>query len=170
MNIFSIGLNHKTASVGIRERFYLQPLERGLILSESKNDPHVIEAFVLSTCNRIEIYALTFDYSPDDILKILLKVKNIRPEASLEKYFYSYSGLQAVEHLMKVAAGLDSLILGEKQILGQIKGAMELSRSMGMMGRTFNILSNMVLRAAQKSRSETAIDMEHHREQCKICG
>ncbi|MDO8580867.1 MAG: glutamyl-tRNA reductase, partial [Candidatus Omnitrophota bacterium] len=57
MEIILIGLNHKTAPVEIREQFYLQPLERELLLSELKNDPRVIEAFVLSTCNRTEIYA-----------------------------------------------------------------------------------------------------------------
>lgn len=153
-----VGLNHKTTPIDVRESLYLGAFERELLLSELKNDPCVVEAIVLSTCNRTEIYANLINDNPELLLKILLRLKNLPLNSDFKKYFYIYQGSQAIAHLLKVSAGLDSLILGEKQILGQIREAVELSRKKGMLGKSFNILSNIAIRAGKKARTETQID------------
>jgi len=158
MNIVAVGINHKTSVIGIRERFYLQPMERELLLSELKNDPRVLEAFVLSTCNRTEIYANLMDHTPQVLIDAIFKVKKVAPSADLQGHFYTFSGREAVLHLLRVTTGLDSLIIGEKQILGQMKEALEFSFARGMMSSAFNILANIVLQTGRKVRRETQID------------
>lgn len=158
MNIVAVGINHKTSVIGIREQFYLQPMERELLLSELKNDPRVMEAFVLSTCNRTELYASLVDRDPAVLLDIIFKLKKIDRNKNFKKYFYTFFNENAIDHLLRVTTGLDSLIIGEKQILGQIKEALEFSFHRGMMGRQFNILANIVLQAGKKVRRETQID------------
>jgi len=203
--MIAIGISHKTSSLKIREKFCLDPIERELLLSELKNEPSVVEALVLSTCNRTEIYAHVLSADPEILFETLFKVKKINPDLILnaacespisvslrgaffatkqsfkkiasrkafamtpsdknshtklilKNHFYFYSGREVVYHLMQVAAGLDSLVIGEKQILGQIKDSIELSRKKGMMGKYFNILTNMAIRAGKKARAETQID------------
>lgn len=158
MHILAVGINHKTSPLDIREKFHLSCAEREWLLSDLKSDPAVIEAFVLSTCNRTEIYAGLLEGNPGMLLKALSKVKKISLTEDLRRHFYCHEGEEAVRHLLSVSAGLDSLILGEKQILGQLKDAVELSRSKGMMGKQFNILSNIAIRTGKKARHETPID------------
>jgi glutamyl-tRNA reductase len=158
MNIITVGINHKTSAIGIREKFYLQPVERELLLSELKSDPRVAEAFVLSTCNRTEIYASIVDRDSNVLLDAIFKLKKIVFSENLREHFYTLFNEQAVEHLLRVTTGLDSLIIGEKQILGQMKEALECSARLGMMGRQFNILANIVLQTGKKVRRETQID------------
>lgn len=158
MSIIAVGISHKTSPLETREKFYLDPTERELLLSELKNEPAVVEAIVLSTCNRTEIYAHVLCDEPGVLLETLFKVKNKPYQPELEKHFYSYCDQEAIRHLMEVSTGLDSLIIGEKQILGQIKDSIELSRKKGMMGKCFNILTNVAIRAGKKARTETQID------------
>ncbi len=159
MKILTVGINHKTSSIESREKFFLTTMERELLLSAFKNDPSVIAVIILSTCNRCEIYAnVDDDFSLCEILKKLFSIKHQPQTHELQKLFYFLEGSRAVEHLSRVACGLDSLILGEKQILGQIKEAVLLSRQNAMMDKTFNILTNMALETAKKARRETHID------------
>jgi glutamyl-tRNA reductase len=158
MNICAVGINHKTSMIEIREKFYLQPVERELLLSELKNDPRVAEAFVLSTCNRTEIYANVLSETPDVLMEVLFKVKKMTFNEDMKSHFYTFWGREAVVHLLRVTTGLDSLIIGEKQILGQMKEALEFSAGRGMMGKQFNILANIVLQTGKKVRRETQID------------
>jgi glutamyl-tRNA reductase len=159
MKILAVGINHKTSPIETREKFFLTTTERELLLSEFKNDPSVISTIILSTCNRCEIYAsVDDDYQPGEILKKLFTIKHQPQRPDLQKLFYVLEGQEAVAHLLRVACGLDSLILGEKQILGQIKEAVLLSRQNLMMDKTFNILTNFVLETGKKARRETHID------------
>ncbi len=159
MKILAIGINHKTSSIEIREKFFLGPLERELLLGRLKNDPSVYSAIILSTCNRCEIYAaVDDDYQAWGILEKLFSIKHQPLSSEPQKAFYVLEGQEAVAHFLRVACGLDSLILGEKQILGQIKEAVELSRRQLMMDKTFNILANLVLETGKKARRETHID------------
>ncbi len=158
MNLIVVGMNHKTSPIEIREKFYLREAERELLLCALKSHPSVCEAMVLSTCNRTEIYARMIESDADILLGVLLRLKNLDLTVETRKLFYARYGRFAAEHLLRVSVGLDSLILGEKQILGQIKDAAELSREKGMMAKTFNILSQVALRAGKKARSETLID------------
>ncbi len=157
--MFIVGLNHKTAPIEIRERFYLNNLEAELLLNELKNNPAVSEAFVLSTCNRIEVYFKRVDTSLDGnfVIALIAKVKKTTFDFDCSKYMYSYAGPLAIEHLLRVAAGIDSLVLGEKQILGQVKAAVERSREAGAISRYFNILTNIAIRAGKKAQNETEI-------------
>ena len=158
MYITAVGISHKTAPIDIRERFYLDETRRRLLLSELKSDPTVVETIVLSTCNRTEIYAHTI--APDVtgiLLQALFKVKSVSFSRELIRYFYVHKDRDAVCHLLKVSTGLDSIVLGENQILGQVKIAVDFAREEGMLGRTFNVLSSVAIRAGKKAQHETAI-------------
>jgi len=158
VEFIATGISHKTSSIDLREQYFLSPHERELLLTELKCEPAVVEALVISTCNRTEIYAL-MSVADEELLRYrLCSVKRITSTKNIHRHFYSYRGVQAVEHLFQVSTGLDSLVLGEKQILGQLKASVELAREKQMLGRYFNILTNIVLRAGKKARSETAID------------
>ncbi len=174
MNIIVFGLNHKTAPIEIREKFFLNPLQQDLLLSELKSDASVVEALVLSTCNRTEVYIHGIAPDPSTpplnfcrqrgtglefILKLILDIKKIEFQPELKRYFYFYERRAALRHLLCVTAGLDSLILGEKQIIGQVKTAVDRARSKGMFGKYFNILSNIAIRTAKKAQGETQISL-----------
>jgi len=159
MSFFLIGINHKTAPIEVRERFFLTPTQQELFLSELKHNPSVVEGFVLSTCNRTELYVKVLDEkkAAKEIIRGLYSIKGLSPKDSFEKHFYTLAGQSAVKHLLRVTTGLDSLVFGEKEILGQFKTAVELSQKKGMMGRYLNILSNCAVRAGKKAHSETQI-------------
>jgi len=154
-----VGLSHKTAPIEIREKFYLNPDQQDYLLSELKNHPLVTEAFVLSTCNRIEVYLKRADASLDAsfVISLMTKIKKINIGFDVSSYVYVYQGPQALDHLLRVACGLESLILGETQILGQVKGAVERARQLGALSRYFNILTQIAIRTGKKAQHETTI-------------
>jgi glutamyl-tRNA reductase len=158
-NIFAIGINHKTAPISVREQFYLTPTQQELFLSELKNNPAVIEGFVLSTCNRTEVYLNTLDgFEPFAfIFKLFTAIKKVQTPAQYEKHFYIYREEVAAKHLFQVVTSLDSLVIGEKQILGQVKDAIKLAQDKGMFDKKFNILTNLAIRTAKKAQTETQI-------------
>src|SRR5476651_1911131 len=157
--MFIVGLSHKTAPIEIREKFYLNPLQQDLLLSELKNHPLISEAFVLSTCNRIEVYLKRADSSVDSsfVTALIAKIKKTSFDFDLSSYIYAYEGQEALDHLLRVACGLESLVLGEKQILGQVKHAVDRARESGNLSRYFNILTNLAIRAGKKAQHETSI-------------
>src|SRR5208283_3776255 len=140
-----VGLSHKTAPIEIREKFYLNPDQQDYLLSELKNHPLISEAFVLSTCNRIEVYLERVDSSVDSslIISLIAIIKKINFDFDPAPYVYTYEKTRALDHLLRVACGLESLVLGEKQILGQVKGAVARARQSGTLSRYFNILTNI---------------------------
>ncbi|MCB9771783.1 MAG: glutamyl-tRNA reductase [Candidatus Omnitrophica bacterium] len=154
-----IGINHKKAPIEIRERFSLSDTEQKLLLSELKNRPDVIEAFVLSTCNRVEVYANLLNQSQDPffLLEVICQIKKINFTPNLREYFYTHTNKNATRHLLRVTSGLDSLILGEKQILGQVKIAVAQAQELSLFHHQFNILSNLAIRTGKKAQSETEI-------------
>lgn len=157
--MYVIGLNHTTAPIEVREKFFLNPLQQDLLLSELKSNPGIAEAFVLSTCNRSEVYIKRVDSMTivDFVVPLIARIKKVQLDQAHRKHFYCYEGLDAVEHLMKVVTGLDSLVLGEKQILGQVKHSVDRSRALGMLSKYFNILTNVAIRAGKKAQFETDI-------------
>jgi glutamyl-tRNA reductase len=157
--MFILGLSHKTAPIAIREKFYLNPSQQDLLLSELKNHPLVSEAFVLSTCNRIEIYLKRVDETVNaaTVLALIAKIKKINFDFDTTPYIYTYEATEGLNHLLRVACGLESLILGEKQILGQVKGAVERARELGSLSRYFNIMTNVAIRTGKKAQHETSI-------------
>lgn len=158
MHIVVTGINHKTAPIDIREQFYLNETERDYLLTLLQSDPSVMEALVLSTCNRTEIYAHLIDPAGEKVLlNHLFKIKKRVITGDLKRYFYRHEGKSAIEHFMRVCAGLDSIVLGEKQILGQVKNAVERARGKGMTGKCFNILAATAIKAGKKAQHETQI-------------
>ncbi len=159
MKILALGINHKTSPIAMREKFCLTTVEKELLIAQLKNEPSVISAIILSTCNRCEIYVNVVDDCHESVvLNHLFNIKHLSQDANLLNMFYCKEGTDAVDHFLQVACGLDSLILGEKQILGQIKDAVNLSREKGMMDRVLNILTNFVLETGKKARQDTQID------------
>lgn len=158
MPLVLVGVNHKTCPLEVREKFFIQSTEKELLLAEFKSDPKVLAAIVISTCNRTEIYADLLEADPAIILDRFLSVKGLSLSSGLDQYFYVRHEKEVVSHLFRVVTGLDSLILGEKQILGQVKCAVSWSQQKQMMNRTFNMLSNMAIETGKKVRRDTLID------------
>ncbi len=156
--IYLFGLNHKTADIEIREKFALNgfnPINDGLIDKDSPVD----EALVLSTCNRVEILYVSeknFDEVEPKVLGGWSGYCRHDPEL-LRKHTYCYKGLEAVNHLFSVAASLDSMVLGEPQILGQLKDAYRKSVEEKTAGVIINRLLHKSFSAAKRTRTETAV-------------
>ncbi|MGB9822205.1 glutamyl-tRNA reductase [Thermodesulfovibrio sp.] len=160
MNLIVLGLNHKTAPVEIREKLAFNTQEsireglKRLIQTEGIN-----EAVIFSTCNRVEVYA----YSNEGNEKIIENIKHFLsvfhhiPVKDFEKYLYIYTDRDAVSHLFKVASSLDSMIVGEPQITGQVKDSYEIALSERATSLILNHLMNRALFTAKRVRNETRI-------------
>lgn len=161
MKTLAVGINHKNTPIEIRERLFLNPTQQDLLLSELKNNPAIMEVCILSTCNRIEIYAqvLDKDVNVSALIKLIFQIKKVPFTNNYTNYFYTYWDKEAIRHLLEVSTGLDSLVIGEEQILGQVKAAFARAQEFDMFDRCFNILSNIVIRAGKKARSETNINL-----------
>jgi len=122
MNIVVVGLSHKTASVDIREKVAFAPNHMEKPLRELVAIPDVTEAVIVSTCNRVELYATTHDVAGGMARrKRGLADYHALPLETLEPHLYSHHGEGAIRHVFRVASSLDSMVVGEPQILGQIK-------------------------------------------------
>ena len=130
MPLIALGLNHQTAPLALREKVALDASRLADALRDLASVPGVEEASLLSTCNRTELYIEANDADEQRLGAWLARYHGLEPEA-LSAYLYSHRDDDAVRHLFRVAAGLDSLILGEPQILGQVKEAYHHARSAG---------------------------------------
>lgn len=158
MKIIVIGLNHKTADVDVREKlaFNGPKLEEGLL--KVRKLPGVNEAVVLSTCNRVEIYASTTD--PDgtyETIKDFLAAFHHLDRSALDRSLYLYRDRNAVKHAFRVASSLDSMVLGEPQILGQLKDAFEFALEKKTTAILLNRLMKKTISVAKRVRTETKI-------------
>lgn len=159
MHIYCLGLNHTTAPIAHREKldFGEATLQAALArLGCGSGLDHIVELVILSTCNRVELYAVSND-SVFDSLEIFLSEARNFPIDELHPLLYQYEDEKAVQHLMKVAAGLDSLVVGEPQILGQVTHALELARGQGASGPLLNRLFQAAIHAGKRARTETEI-------------
>ncbi|MEB3753362.1 glutamyl-tRNA reductase [Acinetobacter sp. MD2(2019)] len=154
MTFYAIGVNHQTASVELRERVAFNAERLSTLLSEQCTQSHLNDLVVVSTCNRTEIYAMT---EHADILLNWLAQANGIDVNQLFNHVYRYDNIQAVTHLMRVASGLDSLMLGEPQILGQVKAALSLAKNAGTVSGHLNRIFEYAFYAAKRVRSETAV-------------
>jgi glutamyl-tRNA reductase len=164
MKILLIGLSHKTAPVEVREKLAFSHAMLRSALTHFEHTHHqahledVREGAILSTCNRLEIYALVRD--PDiagrAIVDFLAHACDVPPEL-FSRHLYIYYDEDAVHHLFRVAAGLDSMVLGEPQILGQITDAYEAALSQGAAGTVLSALFRAAIHAGKRVRTETAI-------------
>ncbi|OED37038.1 glutamyl-tRNA reductase [PVC group bacterium (ex Bugula neritina AB1)] len=158
MSLIIIGISHKTAPIHVREKFHLSSTQQDLLLSKLKLRLEVLGAVVISTCNRVEIYLhlLKENLDVSFVLEELFKIKK-QELKSCQDYFYQMQDKGAIEHLFKVIVGLDSLVLGEKQIIGQVKEAFEVASNAGSLTGNLNLLNRLAIRTAKIAHSETDI-------------
>ncbi|GAB4060654.1 glutamyl-tRNA reductase [Uliginosibacterium sediminicola] len=154
MQLVALGLNYQTAPLAIRERVVFQPERLAAALSELVSQPFIAEAAIVSTCNRTELYCATEDaQKAADWLASYHRLS--LPEIS--PYLYTHPDAEAVRHVFRVASGLDSMVLGEPQILGQLKEAARQAESAGALGSTLHRLFQKSFSVAKDVRSNTAI-------------
>ncbi len=159
MNLFVAGLNYKTAPIEVREKYAFSENEIKEALTNIKNIGGILECLILSTCNRVEIYFLTADDNGDSVRRFM-KERADGLEAANENHddiIYLYKNEKAIEHICGVSAGLDSMVLGEPQIFGQIKDAYNLAVESGAAGPVFRSLFNQVFGLVKKIRSSSEI-------------
>jgi len=156
MQLVVLGLNHKTAPVEIRERFSLSEdrVRRGLRYLSERED--VYECVILSTCNRTEVYAVVDNASDVLALKECMATMN-GVSFPVSDYLFHHEERDSIHHLMRVAASLDSLVVGETQILSQVKKAYSIARNSGTTGTILNTLFNRAIAAGKKVRTRTRI-------------
>ena len=156
---FSItGLNHKTAPVEVREKLALRDTELSGELDRLKREPGLSEGLILSTCNRVEI-AVALDDRQDARTNAarFLAARHGLDRAGLEPHLYTHTGADAVRHLFRVASSLDSMVVGEPQILGQLKSAFAAAKENGCAGTLLDLIVTRAFSVAKRVRTETDI-------------
>ena len=154
MELFTFGLNHNTAPLQVRERVVFHAESLVQALRDLVDRRRVKEAAIISTCNRTEVYCNTED--PAIAVSWLAGYHQMKPQ-QLEPFLYRYPQEQAVKHAFRVASGLDSLVLGEPQILGQFKEAVKSAEAAGTLGLVLNKLFQRTFSVAKSVRTETEI-------------
>lgn len=157
MHIIALGLNYKTAPVEVREVLAVQPGEIPGALDRLDALP-IAEGVLLSTCNRTEIYAVTEDIPQaiEVLTGYLTEIGRAEP-GKLQPHLYQFHDLDAVDHLFRVAAGLDSMVLGETQILGQVRDAYQFAIQSQSIGTVLHQLFNQAIATGKRGQSETLI-------------
>lgn len=159
MNIVLVGLNHKTAPIEIREHFSMTEARMGEALCRLKSDPQVEECVIVSTCNRVEVCAVVRETRPgfEALSSFLTQYPSGLPAEKITPCLYLYSATDCIRHLFRVAASIDSMVIGEPQILGQVKDAFD----QAMLHKTTGVILNKVfkktLSVAKRIRTETKI-------------
>ncbi|MEO5342336.1 MAG: glutamyl-tRNA reductase [Gammaproteobacteria bacterium SHHR-1] len=155
MSIYALGVNHKSAPVALRERLTFGPDILGEALAALAGQDDINEAVILSTCNRTEIYCASQN-GCDGLIEWLAHFHGI-DSASLTPHLYCYHDEEAVSHLLRVAGGLDSMVLGEPQILGQVKSAFAAAQEAGSIRKLLGRLFQHCFAVAKQIRTDTAI-------------
>ena len=155
MNLILLGINHKTAPIELRERVAIPRDELAAAALSLSELPGIREAMILSTCNRVEILAAS-EPSGVDLAEFLHRHFSLDPNV-LRPHLYEHRNREAVSHLFRVAASLDSMVIGESQILGQVKEAYTVAREAGTIQSQLEPLLQSAFAAAKKVRTETAI-------------
>jgi len=159
VSVLVVGLSHKSAPVAILERAAVNGDSLGKLLRDVAQAEPVAEAFVVSTCNRVEVYADVdrFHAGVTAICDLLVRHCEV-PADELTAYLYVHYEDRAVSHLMAVACGLDSVVVGEGQILGQVRSALKFAEDHATMGRVLRELGRLAMRTGKRARAETGID------------
>lgn len=160
MSVLVVGISHRSAPVALLERVALDTDGVAKLISDVVACEHVTEATVVATCNRLEIYADVdrFHGSVEEVSRLLVERAGESTEAILPHLYVHYDD-GAVSHLFHVAAGLDSMAVGEGQILGQTRDALRRGQEAGTVGPALNVLFQQALRVGKRSRAETDIDL-----------
>lgn len=156
MPLLALGINHKTASVAVRERVAFSPDQLADALRQAHGFAQLKEIAILSTCNRTELYCSTELEGTRGVLEWLGQYHGL-PLGDLEACTYAHWDESAARHMMRVASGLDSLVLGEPQILGQLKSAYAAAQDQGLVGAELGRLFQQTFSIAKKVRTDTAI-------------
>ena len=157
-DLLVLGLSHRTAPLQLREAVALTEGRAAAVMSELAGSEPATEAAVLSTCNRTELYLVASDPVGAESLALTALARQAgRPPTELAGHLYSLKGREAAEHLFRVAAGLESMVLGEAEILGQVRRAHELALVEGASGPILGRLFHGAVAAARRARSETSI-------------
>jgi glutamyl-tRNA reductase len=154
--IVVVGLSHQTAPLAVREALAFPKDRLGEALERAREEAGLAEAMILSTCNRVEIYGRAPEPVAPQVAQFLARFHDRKPE-ELEAHVYQLEGEAAVRHAFRVAASLESMVLGESQIFGQVKEAYEAADEAGSLGSVLNALRNRSFAAAKRARTETAI-------------
>jgi glutamyl-tRNA reductase len=154
--ILVVGLNHETAPLAVREALAFSRERLSEALAGVREEAGLAEAMILSTCNRVEVYGRAGERRSEAVAEYLARFHG-RAVSELEPYLYRLEGEAAVRHAFRVAASLDSMVLGESQILGQVKEAYAAAEKAGSLGPVLGALRNRTLGAAKRARTETAI-------------
>jgi glutamyl-tRNA reductase len=159
MTALVVGISHRSAPIALLERLAVDPDGAAKLVEDVLAYPHVSEAAVVATCNRLEIYAAVdrFHGSVEDISQRLLEPAGESVETLIPNLYVHYDD-GAVSHLFRVAAGLDSMAVGEAQILGQTRDALRLGQEQGSVGPVLNTLFQQALRVGKRAHAETGID------------
>ena len=158
MHIVLVGLNHRSAPIELREQLAFRREQLPAAFARLLGEIGLQEAAILSTCNRVEVYAAVpeLDGTVDRLQRFLSAHSGVEV-AGLSARLYSYTEPQSIQHLFSVTSGLDSMVLGEGEILHQVKHAYEWAREDGAAGKVFNVLFQRALNAAKAVRTQTAI-------------
>ncbi len=159
MSVLVVGISHRSAPVALLERVALDDDGVQKLMADASSCDHVSEATVIATCNRVEIYTEVdrFHGSVESLSRLLVDRAGETTEAMLPHLYVHYDD-GAISHLFQVAAGLDSMALGEGQILGQTREALRRGQELGTVGPALNTLFQQALRVGKRTRAETAID------------
>ncbi|MEU4324475.1 glutamyl-tRNA reductase [Nonomuraea dietziae] len=159
MSVLVVGLSHRSAPVALLERVSVSGDALVKLLQDVHTEVNVAEAMVVSTCNRVEVYTAVDRFHPAlTSITNLLAVHSGVPVEELTPHLYVHYEDRAVEHLFSVAAGLESMVVGEGQILGQTRQALRLAQEHGTLGATLNELAQQALRVGKRAHAETGID------------
>ena len=159
MSVLALGLSHRTAPVSMLERVSVSGDALAKLLYDVQQDSCVAEAFVVSTCNRVELYvSVDRFHAAVTSLTGLLSLHSGVPVDELTPYLYVHYEEQAVEHLFSMVCGLQSMVVGEGQILGQVRQALKLAQKHGTVGATLNELAQQALRVGKRAHTDTGID------------
>ncbi len=156
MPLFTIGISHHTAPIEIREKVAIARSEYAERVAQLCALPGVEEVIVVGTCNRTEIYCLSTDAGKHSLIDWVHEVNDI-PAGELDRHLYNHEGEEAARHLIRVASGLDSLVLGETQILGQLKDAWQQAHDAGSHGKVLDRLFQHTFNAAKTIRTNSGI-------------
>jgi len=159
VSVLVVGISHNSAPVSLLERVALDEDGVQKLVVDAANAEHVTEATVIATCNRLEIYTEVdrFHGSVESLSRLLVERAGAETEAMLPHLYVHYDD-GAISHLFQVAAGMDSMALGEGQILGQTRDALRRGQELGTVGSALNVLFQQALRVGKRTRAETAID------------
>ena len=156
MRLLALGLNHQTAPLDLREKVAFAPEAMPDALSDLARQPGVNEALIISTCNRTELY-VEIEPGSESVAQRWLFDHHRLNERRLDEFLYTHADNAAVRHLFRVATGLDSMVLGEPQILGQVKDAYQAARSAGTLRSSMERLLQQTFAVAKRVRTDTRI-------------